>query len=158
MNDIIEINWDGPYSINEINKFIDKSDFGIYQIYGTHIIYGNSLLYIGKASENEFGVRIMSHISWIEKEPLEVEIYLGRIGCNEYNYNEAVKKWSELIQKAERLLIFAISPAYNSSGLNISFDSNYTVRNFGKRNKLPYEISTSYFNSDYFTQNWKPLK
>ena len=58
--EIIHIDWDGPYRIEEINELNDeKKDYGIYQIYGTHPVYGsNVLLYIGKADQQTFGARI----------------------------------------------------------------------------------------------------
>ena len=47
----IEIWWQGPFAIEDVKKFNSlRSDFGVYQIYGTHNIMGpNTLLYIGKA-------------------------------------------------------------------------------------------------------------
>ena len=48
---IIEIGWSGPYDLAQISKLNTNSDYGLYQIYGTHNIFGaNTLLYIGKAS------------------------------------------------------------------------------------------------------------
>ena len=45
----IRIEWEGPFSVDDvIAKLDNKDDYGLYQIYGKHIIFGeNSLLYIG---------------------------------------------------------------------------------------------------------------
>src|SRR5699024_6467310 len=78
--DIIAIMWAGPYKMGEISSgFKDSSDYGIYQIYATHNVYGpDALLYIGKAQDNSFGERIPAH-KWTEWEASDVEVYLGRI-------------------------------------------------------------------------------
>ncbi|WP_078183723.1 hypothetical protein [Bacillus wiedmannii] len=46
---LIQILWDGPYNITDLVKLKnEETDYGIYQIYGNHPIYGNDvLLYIG---------------------------------------------------------------------------------------------------------------
>ena len=50
---VIEIEWEGPISVNDTIKLINDNDYGIYQIYGTHPVFGsNTLLYIGKASSS----------------------------------------------------------------------------------------------------------
>lgn len=53
----IRIEWEGPYSLEEVitkmvdggkNPDWDGNDYGLYQIYGRHILSGkNTLLYIG---------------------------------------------------------------------------------------------------------------
>jgi hypothetical protein len=46
---IIHIEWEGPYSLSQLDTLNDlRKDYGLYQIYGHHPIYGsNVLLYIG---------------------------------------------------------------------------------------------------------------
>ncbi|MES5869165.1 hypothetical protein [Bacillus cereus group sp. RP32] len=46
---LIQILLDGPYSITDLVKLKNEEiDYGIYQIYGNHPVYGNDvLLYIG---------------------------------------------------------------------------------------------------------------
>lgn len=50
---LIHIDWDGPFKLTEIDTITDdETDYGIYQIYGSHSVYsGNILLYIGKADK-----------------------------------------------------------------------------------------------------------
>jgi hypothetical protein len=65
----IEILWDGPFTLEQIKGFNKSDDYGLYQIYGTHSIYGiDTLLYIGKAQEQKFCVRIPQHQNWLAKE------------------------------------------------------------------------------------------
>ena len=49
--------WEGPYLISQLKELSDDNrDYGIYQVYGQHSLYGNSiLLYIGQANEQTFG-------------------------------------------------------------------------------------------------------
>ena len=50
METIIHIEWEGPYSLNQLDTLNDlRRDHGLYQIYGHHPVYGsNVLLYIGQ--------------------------------------------------------------------------------------------------------------
>jgi len=63
METIIHIEWEGPYSLNQLNTLKDlRKDRGLYQIYGHHPVYGsNVLLYIGQTSGRTFGERIEQH-------------------------------------------------------------------------------------------------
>ena len=72
--DIIEIEWDGPILMNDIEEHTELWDCGIYQIYGTHHIFGpDSLLYLGKAQESSFAKRIPYHLEWVEWESVLVQ-------------------------------------------------------------------------------------
>jgi len=60
---IINIWWGEPILLKDLESGKvgnnTDEDYGIYQIYGTHPIYGNdTLLYIGKASQQTFARRI----------------------------------------------------------------------------------------------------
>ena len=50
---VVKIEWEGPFTIDQVLELNDKSkDFGLYQIYGRHVIFGvGSLLYIGKTED-----------------------------------------------------------------------------------------------------------
>lgn len=50
----------GPRKLSELHILMnDEMDYGIYQVYGKHQIYGNDvLLYIGKADLQTVGKRI----------------------------------------------------------------------------------------------------
>ena len=110
---IIHINWAGPYTLQTVANLTEATDFGVYQIYGPHPVYGNvQLLYIGLASEQKFGVRIPQH-PWCQgtRDPSKVEVYVGRL-CGVSTPNYAV--WTEQIRQAERLLIYAHYPPFNT--------------------------------------------
>lgn len=57
---IIHVIRGGPYTVEEARAARDDAtDYGSYQIYGTHPVYGSSvLLYIGRTDRQTFGVRL----------------------------------------------------------------------------------------------------
>lgn len=67
MSQIIHLAWTGPFSIEQIRDFNDDAkDFGVYSIYGNHLVYGaNVLLYLGKAQHQTFATRILQH-DWLD--------------------------------------------------------------------------------------------
>jgi hypothetical protein len=53
---IIHIDWEGPVTLEDAWKLVGPTDYGVYQIYGGHPVYGNSaLLYIGCSVHQYFG-------------------------------------------------------------------------------------------------------
>ena len=151
---IIEIEWSGPYTLEDIQKMDGESDYGIYQIYGTHTIFGeNSLLYIGKAQDQTFATRISQHKEWFIEELSELKFFIGQLGGTKLTTE---KEWAQGINDAEKLLIFFSSPPYNSQNLNDYGDVSETiVLNFGKRNRLPMEVSTLYYENVFGKEKWK---
>jgi len=166
LNDI-RLEWDGPYSLENIGYFEDKKtsgyalknsnlndedkDYGIYQIYGYHPVYGdNVLLYIGKANDQTFAKRI-SQESWeYNQDYRNIQIYVGRI-YNLYNsdpHNED-DVWSNLIDRAEQILIYAHEPARNSSNIltitrnmkKLKEMENIRVLNYDSHRSLMPEVS-----------------
>jgi hypothetical protein len=142
---IIHIDWDGPYSLEgELNKINNNEiDYGIYQIYGTHPIYGSDkLIYIGKADFQTFGVRIRQERWLWNSDPKTVKIYIGRLaGTPEISLED----WSAEINKAERLLIYSHAPAYNSSNiLTLGHEEGLLdvhILNWGRYRDLLPEVS-----------------
>ncbi len=139
----IHIQWDGPYSLEQIKSMNSGKDYGLYQAYGVHTVYGsNVLLYIGQATYQTFGVRILQHTKWgYVQDENELKIYVGRFAGNE---EISDKEWSEQISVAEKLLIFTHSPALNSSNINtVSNDIPLEthVYNWGNRRNLLPEVS-----------------
>ena len=84
--DIIEIEWEGPLPMKYVETKLNRAwDCGVYQIYGTHTIFGpDSLLYIGKARDC-FAERIPAHIEWTDWESRPVRVYVGRLGGGKRN-------------------------------------------------------------------------
>jgi hypothetical protein len=148
--DVIQIDWDGSYPIDEIDKLNDgKRDYGVYQVYGTHPVYGsNVLLYIGKTDQQTFGVRIKEE-RWDDPyytcDYRRIEIYVGRFAGESPPSDD---QWSRQIDLAGRLLIVAHSPSYNLQGSNSTSSSvddsdleNIHVLNWGAYKNLLPEVS-----------------
>jgi hypothetical protein len=122
---IVHIDWDGPFSIKEVQSKNGKDDYGVYQIYGNHPIYGYGvLLYIGKAVDQTFGQRINQEeekgSKWLsDKDYRRVEIYTGTV-----DENETGMEWETVTDLVEKLLIYSHQPACNSSSINSIPDKN----------------------------------
>jgi len=159
----IEIVWDGPYDFEQAIKKSDQDeDYGVYQLYGTHLIFGSdAILYIGKARDRTFSVRLKEHKKyWVDWEASKLQIYLGRIGG--LKPARAVKgewrDWETQIDRVERLLVYYCAPPYNSSGLNGFGKMKPTIlMNYGVRHRLPFEVSTLYDCGEYAMnpKDWK---
>ena len=149
----IEIEWDGPFTMDQVGGLNKSSDCGVYQIYGTHTIFGpDSLLYIGKAHES-FANRIPAHQEWIDWESKPVSIFVGRLGGT---YGIDDETWNRLIDRAERLLIYYTSPPYNSTNLRHYGDiKSAIVINHNKRHRLPLVVTTLENESQIGSPLWK---
>jgi len=158
---IIQIQWDGPYTLKDLpNLTNEETDYGIYQIYGKHPVYGNDvLLYIGKADCQTLGKRI-SQENWINtNDSNNTKIYVGRLHGQQ---NPTLEIWSKEIDLAERLLIYVHKPAYNSKSISSLPESelqNIHILNWGHHRDLLPELSglrwTDRLNPlDYDTYKW----
>ncbi len=142
---LIQIHWEGPYRLNQLNLLSDETeDYGVYQIYGKHLMYGKGvLLYIGKADFQTFGRRILQE-NWENINDSDTSnVYIGRLAGEKTPSEET---WSKEIDLAERLLIFTHKPAYNSKSLNLNnvIDGelkNIHVLNWGDYGDLLPEVS-----------------
>jgi len=109
----IHIIWSDPIPYETVSVFVsDITDFGIYQIYGTHPIHGNDvLLYIGRALGGSFGWEIPRKESKFNNPKVEgIRVHLGRLAGAATPPNDV---WNRQIELAERLLIFAHKPPLN---------------------------------------------
>lgn len=123
----IHIFWEGPWGLDDLSELKDEEkDYGVYQIYGFHPLYGHSvLLYIGKASDQTFGQRI-SQEEWEYNEDVgNIEIYVGRLASQKLYTDE---EWNAKIDQAEKLLIYAHAPAYNTQNTR-SLPEPYILKN-----------------------------
>ena len=160
----IKISWEGPFNIEDIlsgkidsNKYETKvNDIGLYQIYGTHPIYGdNVLVYIGR-TKNKNGFKSRLKNRWVVEDGSDsdnVQIYLGTIfsDSEKLDKDEIIK--DKLIDKAEVLLINALKPAFNSSNIQ-SVDTSltkdrYLVHNTGNHRRAPTTLDSEYFWKEY---------
>ena len=131
----VSVEWEGPFSIEEVLELDNRNkDYGLYQIYGHHIVYGaDSLLYIGETSQT-FSQRFNDHTGWLKEEE-GVFIHVGRIASEDYN--EQVRK------DAEALTIYWHSPAYNSSNIEAYNGQSLIVVNSGERGDLCENLSVA---------------
>ena len=78
-----------------------EEDYGVYQIYGYHRVFGaNSLLYIGQTIDQTFGQRFTGHNRKLLRRLEEVSIHVGRI-VSDYDVYER----KQLIEDTEALTI-----------------------------------------------------
>ena len=156
----IHIEWEGPFSYEQLKALDGNADYGVYQVYGGHPVYGSRvLLYIGKAEQQTFSTRLNQEW-WGEsnRDAGNVEVYVGRLSGMEKPRRQ---KWDELIDLAEKLLIFAHHPASNSSNLN-SLPENVKqihIFNWGQFRDLMAEVSgmrwASFFDAERNKDDWK---
>ncbi|WP_294966380.1 hypothetical protein [Sulfurimonas sp.] len=174
----IRLEWDGPYNLDDIGyvkgkytydeeKFIDElnqenRDYGIYQAYGSHPVYGNNvLLYIGKAAQQTFAKRLSQEGWEYNQDAKNIQFYVGRLFIidNEEQPNNEI--WNDMIDKAERMLIHAHEPARNSSNiLNITKNTDKlkefeTIRifNYDSYKSLIPEISGELWVKEFNNSN-----
>jgi len=152
MKHIIHIQWEGPFTQDQISLLNNESsDYGIYQIYGTHPIYGSDvLLYIGQAGSQTFATRLKQH-KWVQytPNPNELKYYVGRISGEKTPKHQ---KWAADINLSEQLLIYSHAPALNSQNLNSIKDEDCKdvhVLNWGMRKDLLPEVSGARYTTLY---------
>jgi hypothetical protein len=139
----IHLEWDGPLTLEDAKSSNTDGDWGIYQIYGCHPVYGTDvLLYIGKAEGQHFGKRLSQEWWWNYLPDVnETKIYLGRLAGERAPDDDT---WNKHIDRAERLLIFAHRPAWNSQMNLGSLDQelqDVQVFNWGCHRSLLPELS-----------------
>ena len=173
MSNVVHLKWTGPYTLDEVEKEgkDEKTSYGIYQVYGTHPIYGlDILLYIGQASDQTFARRLAEH-PWRDFEfddSDKVHVRLGRLWgelkSQPENTELANVEWAKSIDTAERLLITSHKPAWNKQNAGYLCDDvndpcrNAHVLNWGQRGRLLPEVSGERWTSKHFTvgeNEWK---
>jgi hypothetical protein len=168
---IIHIQWSAPHTFDEASHFNKSNDYGIYQIYGGHPVYGSGvLLYIGRTTDQGFAVRgAFQHGEYsVNQDAGRLELYVGRLIGFETPTDEI---WTEHIILAERLLIYAHRPAWNKQvelGILAEKLKRVHVLNWLQYRSLMPEVSgarwTEKFNDlqycrYYEANNWgKPTK
>ncbi len=148
---IIHIQWDGPYTYAQALTFRSKIDYGIYQVHGASPVSGlKVLLYIGKAERQTFGKRLSQETwpSW-EMGNGSVEFYLGR-PSGAATPDDTTWNWQ--IHIAERLLITAHKPGHNKKDIT-AFDvaefHHLHILNWGNRGGLLPEVSGARWSSRF---------
>lgn len=140
---LIQIDWQGPFKLDELNLLTDNfHDYGIYQIYGKHLVYGKDvLLCIGKTDQQTIGKRVSQENWWDTNDSKHLKIYVGRLAGVSPPEEEI---WSKEIDLAEKLLITVHKPAYNSKSLSVIQDDELQdihILNWGDHRDLLPEVS-----------------
>lgn len=148
----IHVQWDGPFSYDKALEQKGETDFGVYQIYGSHPVYGSDvLLYVGKAVQQTFGKRLSQEFwNYHNQDSTRVAVYVGKLSGYEGTPDDDT--WADQISMVERLLIYSHWPAGNSSGLNVKFGDDLHdvhVLNWGKYRDLLPEVSGARYSNRY---------
>jgi hypothetical protein len=142
--EVIHIVWEGPFSLKAV---LDRRrendygrDYGLYQIYGTHSVFGqDALLYIGQANGRTFFGRLPWYEHWEQHEADHYEVYLGRLGGWEPIDD---RHWGTLIDNAEAITVYNVSPPYNRSRIeSMNVKQPTLILNYDRRHRLPKCIS-----------------
>lgn len=141
----IFIDWDGPYSFDELDELEDpRVDYGLYQVYGAHPLYGEEvLLYLGQTGERTFGDKLNQERAYweAEEEFQPLTVYVGRLmGPVTPNGGD----WEEEMDLAHRLLVFAHVPVFNGREVAATPDDDLKkvhVVNWGSHLDLAPEVS-----------------
>ena len=135
---------DGEHSSGEgdLGSLWDEATaYGLYQVYGTHPIYGSDvLLYVGKAEQQTFARRLGQEAWRLNRDAARVTVYVGRL----VGKAPSDADWSSIIHDAERLLIYSVAPAGNSSAINTTsaFEPHLRVFHVGNYRDIPAEVSS----------------
>lgn len=140
---LIQIQWEGSHKLSDLPQLMnEETDYGVYQIYGTHPVYENDvLLYIGKAEYQTLGKRILQENWMYTNDSNNHKIYVGRLHGDQPLNDEM---WSKYIDLAERLLIYTHKPAYNARSISSFPDKelqNIHILNWGDHRALLPEVS-----------------
>jgi hypothetical protein len=144
----IYIDWDGPYTLDELEELDDpRIDYGLYQVYGSHPLYGEEvLLYLGATGatgERTFGARLAEEQNYweVEEDFQPLIIYVGRLMGVVTPTNAA---WEEEMDLALRLLTYAHAPVFNAREVAAMPDDDLKdvhVVNWGEYLDLAPEVS-----------------
>ena len=166
----INLFWKGPYSYGDLHDKTGPTDYGIYQIYGHHSVYGaETLVYIGQANGQTFFQNFRANHQYLdggegwEDNGGRYSIHLGRIHLKHQQRPPDNDTWEEWIDLTERLLIYAHSPAWNSQHVFRQMPDALNhgaihVLNWGQYGKLLPEVSGARFTSRVYDHlNDNPL-
>lgn len=151
----IQIDWKAPFAVARVIKEMDDSgqsprwdgkDYGLYQIYGKHMLGGNNtLLYIGKTTQRTFSRRFKDHRKWLLEDQYQkdVNIYLGRVyNPKRHSEKDDWKSWNADVADSEKILIYKYSPNYNGRELTTApklHHQQVQLVHKGKRGRLQYK-------------------
>lgn len=132
---LVRVEWEGPLTLDQALNKKGDNDYGLYQVYGHHVVFGfNSLLYVGSAREQTFGTRLNNRFYLVN----EVTIRLGRIAQGFYSDHT---DWMDLVRDVEALTIWWHSPPYNSQNIVSYRGKHIRVQSWEARGSLLPEYS-----------------
>lgn len=148
--EIINIEWEGPLTLKEAYKKNGPSDYGVYQYYGDHPVYGlDVLLEIGADRKKTFRERLKEYE--FKKWNQDIQIYLGRICIEKESARPSDEEWGNMIERAGKLLTHACYPAFNGFApsdpkmnkkpQNADRYKKLLILNWGKYRSLPAAVS-----------------
>ena len=145
--------WEGPFDWDKKHKFVKRHHF-LYQIYGTHPVYGRDvLLYIGSTSRDMLA-RLREHKEWVDDEYDAVQVRFGSIrefrSWTQVDKNKSLTKVTpSILGHIEALLIYSNQPAYNvRSKSDAALAENIRIFNYGRLGQVLPEVSHKYFFGD----------
>ncbi|KMP12327.1 hypothetical protein UZ36_01035 [Candidatus Nitromaritima sp. SCGC AAA799-C22] len=156
---IINVHWEGPMEWKEAIKKGRKKGYVLYQICGTHLVYGSDIpLYIGK-TERFASVKLKEHDWWVLHEEYDrVKVRLGSVGKWfdwDHWFNNPSKSYpapkgqlKSQLADVEKLLVLANQPLYNTqykSEETVQIKHDIRIFNTGQMGRLLPEISGTYF-------------
>ena len=123
----LSIVWHVPYTPEQVIAQLtdggsppgyDGEDYGLYQIYGKHILGDpDALLYIGEATQQTFSERFKQHQAWLVHED-PVRVYVGHLYMpRRHTSHDDWATWTSDVLLAERVLIYKYSSHYNSNSI-----------------------------------------
>ncbi len=143
---IIYIDWEGPYTFDEVDEFDDDAcDYGLYQVYGRHPLYGDHvLLFLGATDGRTFADKLAE-----EADDWEMESGLDRLAVY-FGHLSGVKTpeeqvWQQEIDQALRFLIYVHKPVFNCPSLGAEPKPEFRelhIINQGERGDLETEVSS----------------
>jgi hypothetical protein len=124
--------------------FNSKKDYGIYQVYGDHPVYGrDTLLYIGQAKGQTYSQRMKGHTDFDSSQASKFTRFSLSYFCKVDDLCE--ENWGDAIDIVEQALIKSHFPALNARDVKGFFDAavpNILIYNWGERGSLLPEVST----------------
>jgi hypothetical protein len=118
----IPVLWEGPYEPEDVVRQLDGGgpparageDHGVYQVYGSRFLSGrDTLLYVGRATEQTFAARLREHAMWLSREE-GVRVYVGRVYAPGRHTSADVREtWARDVRLAEHVMIHKYSPSHN---------------------------------------------
>ena len=118
METIIHIEWEGPYSLNQLDTLKDlRKDHGLYQYMGITRSTAPTCSFISaRRTGGRLGSGSRNTIRrGIEEDRAHIEIYVGRL--KGFMTTQSSDDWRNEINWAEKLLLYVHAPAYNPQHL-----------------------------------------